>query len=85
MKAILSVVGALALMAGPAIGADLPLKAPLPPPAAVYNWTGSYLGVNAGGTWSSSNSVSTTATSVADFLVPYAPYAASGATGSTSA
>ena len=32
--------------------ADLPVKAqPLPPPAPVYNWTGFYAGVNAGGGW----------------------------------
>jgi outer membrane immunogenic protein len=32
--------------------ADLPVKAqPLPPPAPVYNWTGFYAGLNAGGAW----------------------------------
>jgi outer membrane immunogenic protein len=38
---------AIALLAGPAVAADLPLKAP-PLPVAVYNWTGCYVGLNAG-------------------------------------
>jgi outer membrane immunogenic protein len=37
---------------GVAFAADMPLKAPPPPPAPVYyNWTGFYLGVNLGGSW----------------------------------
>jgi len=49
---------ALALSAGSAFAADLPShKAPpyIPPPPPL--WTGFYLGVNAGYTWSESNSV----------------------------
>lgn len=38
------------LFAGPAIAADMPLKA-APPPVSIYNWTGFYAGVNAGGSW----------------------------------
>jgi len=56
-----TVVGALALAAGGrAFAADLP-PAPMPPPRApavyvpavipVYNWTGCYVGANAGGVW----------------------------------
>jgi len=38
------------LIAGPAIAADMPLKAPaLSAPA--FSWTGFYVGLNAGGTW----------------------------------
>jgi outer membrane immunogenic protein len=33
---------------GIAFAADMPIKAPLTAPAAVYNWTGWYVGVNAG-------------------------------------
>jgi outer membrane immunogenic protein len=45
-------VGALPiLLAGPAIAADMPLKAPPPPPAAVFGWTGFYAGLNVGGSW----------------------------------
>src|ERR1700689_4411253 len=34
-----------------ASAADLALKAPPPPPAPVYNWTGWYVGVNLGGSF----------------------------------
>jgi hypothetical protein len=30
----------LALIAGPAIAADMPVKAKAPPPVAVYDWSG---------------------------------------------
>jgi len=41
-------------VAGVASAADLPVKAP-PPVAAVYNWSGFYAGLNAGGTWGSTD------------------------------
>jgi len=37
-----------ALMAPPVVAAELPVKAPPPPPAPVYPWTGCYVGVNVG-------------------------------------
>jgi outer membrane immunogenic protein len=40
------------LTAGPALGADLPArKAPPPPPAPAFSWTGFYIGGNLGGAW----------------------------------
>lgn len=36
-------------------GADMPLKAPPPAPAAVYSWTGCYVGGNVGGIWEHDN------------------------------
>jgi outer membrane immunogenic protein len=36
---------------GPAIAADLPVKAPIAPPRPVLSWTGCYIGANAGGGW----------------------------------
>jgi len=45
-----------ALIIGPAMAADLPVKAPAykAPPAAVavYDWTGFYIGIHGGGAWS---------------------------------
>jgi outer membrane immunogenic protein len=45
--------GALAFSVTAANAADLPIKAPeiVPPPLPVYNWTGFYIGVNAGYGW----------------------------------
>jgi outer membrane immunogenic protein len=40
---------------GAASAADMPLKAPPPVAAAVYNWTGFYIGVNGGGIWGQNN------------------------------
>ncbi|MGH6837861.1 MAG: outer membrane protein [Methylocella sp.] len=70
-RLLLASVGAMALT-GAALAADLPSRAPPPvylPPPPVFTWTGLYAGINAGGTWSSSNSVQTTA-------VPIEPAAA---------
>jgi outer membrane immunogenic protein len=54
------------LFAGPAIAADMPLKAP-PPAAPALSWTGFYAGLNAGGSWGRARSdvdISGLATSV---------------------
>jgi outer membrane immunogenic protein len=40
-----------ALIAGPAIAADMPVKAAPPPPPVVYDWSGAYVGFNIGGAW----------------------------------
>jgi outer membrane immunogenic protein len=59
-----------ALLAGPAMAADMPVKAP-PPPAAVFSWAGFYAGLNAGGAWGRSDA----ATSVSCTPVPgFLPY-----------
>jgi outer membrane immunogenic protein len=36
---------------GAASAADMAVKAPPPPPVEVWNWTGFYIGLNAGGSW----------------------------------
>jgi outer membrane immunogenic protein len=80
----------LALFAGSAFAADLPSKkapAYLPPPPPPPLWTGFYVGLNAGGTWSESNSV--TVSSAPAFAnpillvnsVPFVAASAGGATG----
>jgi outer membrane immunogenic protein len=49
MKKVLGLAGAAFLFAGPAVAADLAVKAPVykaPPP--VFSWTGWYIGLNAG-------------------------------------
>jgi outer membrane immunogenic protein len=46
-KFLLGSVGLAAMFAGPALAADMPLKAP--PPVAYYSWTGCYVGVHVGG------------------------------------
>ena len=40
-----------AVMAGPAVAADMRVKAAPPPIAAVYDWSGLYFGGNVGGQW----------------------------------
>jgi len=47
---------AFGLATSQALAADMArpaYKAPLPPPAPIYNWTGCYVGVNIGGAWGS--------------------------------
>ena len=52
-KLLLGGVAFAALVAGPAMAADLAVKAPVyrAAPVAVYSWSGFYIGVNAGGAW----------------------------------
>jgi outer membrane immunogenic protein len=40
-----------ALIAAPAFAADMAVKAPAPAPAPVTNWTGFYVGIDAGAVW----------------------------------
>jgi outer membrane immunogenic protein len=60
MRKVLGLVGATLLFAGPALAADLAVKAPraatLMP---VFSWTGCYIGGNAGGVWGHSNTTET--------------------------
>src|SRR5262249_14512901 len=50
-KKFATAIPAIALIGTPAFAADMPVKAPPPSPAPVYNWTGWYVGVNAGGSF----------------------------------
>jgi outer membrane immunogenic protein len=49
-KILLGTVGLAAMLAGPAMAADMPVAAP-PPPPVYYDWTGAYIGANIGGVW----------------------------------
>ena len=69
---------AAALISGPAIGADMAVKAPLAAPPVVFSWTGIYIGGNLGDAWSRdhylSNHVSGTGTCLTSgFVVPCDP------------
>src|SRR6267378_4526262 len=50
-KFLLGSVGLAAMIAGPAMAADMPLKAP-PPVVSYYDWSGYYIGFSIGGMWS---------------------------------
>jgi outer membrane immunogenic protein len=50
-KFLLGSVGLAAMLAGPAMAADMPV-APPPPPVVYYDWSGAYIGGNVGGIWS---------------------------------
>jgi outer membrane immunogenic protein len=55
MRHVLS--GIACVIAVPALGADLPRKAPVMAPVApVYSWSGFYIGGHLGGTWGEKNS-----------------------------
>jgi outer membrane immunogenic protein len=47
----------LAASAFPAMAADMPLKAPPPPPAPIFTWSGCYLGGSVGGIWRQTDNV----------------------------
>src|SRR5262245_23400857 len=53
-KFLLSTAGIAAMLAGPAMAAELPVAAP-PPPPVYYDWSGVYVGANVGGIWSTVN------------------------------
>jgi outer membrane immunogenic protein len=60
-RTLLASAGAMALT-GAALAADLPSRAPPPvylPPPPIFTWTGLYVGINAGYTWSNNNTVDT--------------------------
>jgi outer membrane immunogenic protein len=48
MKVFLSVAAVTALVARPALAADMAVKVPPPPSPAAWNWTGPYLGIEGG-------------------------------------
>ena len=80
-RRLLGSVALPALLASPAFAADMPVKAP-PPPPAVYSWAGFYAGLNAGGAWGRSDAE----TSVSCGAVPgFANYFCNPAAGQANA
>jgi outer membrane immunogenic protein len=83
MKAIPGIIASVAaLLAGPAIAADMPVKVP-PMPPALPSWTGFYFGINAGGsfgadTTSQNTSFTSAALGSSVLLNSTAPLAAKG-------
>ncbi|MGJ0394717.1 MAG: outer membrane protein [Methylocystis sp.] len=78
MKKALSVAALALAMTGSALAADLPhYKAPPPPPPPPPPmWTGFYVGLNAGGTWSNSNTFGISTFAPSPF-VPLTPFGVS--------
>jgi outer membrane immunogenic protein len=71
MKRIVPVISALVLAAGgPAVAADLPVNAPVADAVPSYNWTGFYVGLNAGAAFSRGDATTTTAFSSVGYLDP---------------
>jgi outer membrane immunogenic protein len=50
-KILLGTVGLAAMLAGPAMAAELPVRPAPPPPPVYYDWSGAYIGANIGGVW----------------------------------
>jgi outer membrane immunogenic protein len=80
-KLLLTGVAFTALIAGPAIAADA--RAPVNRRPPVESWTGFYVGINAGGTWSENGSVNTVSFPRSDFLPGPASFATNSALGAT--
>jgi outer membrane immunogenic protein len=55
MKPTIAILALASITATSAQAADMAAKAPVAPAAAVYGWTGLYVGLNAGGVWGSSD------------------------------
>jgi outer membrane immunogenic protein len=64
---VLSAVAALVLGTTAAAAADLPMKVKAPPPVAIYDWTGFYIGIAGGGSLGQSNHIDR-ATGLSDTL-----------------
>lgn len=60
---------AVALIAGTAFAADMPLKAPPAAPAALPLWTGTYVGINGGYGWGTSNQTDFSGVTTGDYTI----------------
>jgi outer membrane immunogenic protein len=78
LKKLLFASAALALLTVPGFAADLPMKAPEYVPTPVYNWTGFYIGGNAGWGWGRSKSTEVSGTNAFPVGTLFAPRDTSG-------
>src|SRR5215470_20061923 len=78
-KILLGTVGLAALLAGPAMAADMRV-APPPPPVVYYDWSGAYVGGNIGGVWYQQNQHFPTPNAVVPFAQS-ADFSTSGSDG----
>jgi outer membrane immunogenic protein len=86
MKKLLLAGLAFGALVAPAFAADMPLKTPvyaMDPPPAPCVWCGFYIGANAGGTWSSDNSVAVNSVLTQDFAPGPSSYGAASAAGAS--
>ena len=72
LRKILMASVATATIAGSAMAADLPLRAPPPPyiPPPILTWQGFYVGVNGGAIWTNSRDFVTTGTDLGSTAFP---------------
>jgi outer membrane immunogenic protein len=80
-KILLGTVGLAAMLASPAMAADMRV-APPPPPVVYYDWSGAYVGFNVGGVWYDHNQHFPTPTAVTPaFPATSASFGTSGSDG----
>ena len=73
-KVLAGIAATVAIAATPsAFAADMPIKAGPPVVAATYNWTGVYVGLNAGGGWTSVDYLNTANTTAFGDVAPGPP------------
>jgi outer membrane immunogenic protein len=80
MKTLSGLAGAALLLSGPAFAADVATQAPAQGfPTPVYNWSGFYVGGNAGGAWGYSEARTSTVFNQAGYFIPTSPAAVTSA------
>jgi len=75
-KILLGTMGLAAMLASPAMAADMRVAAP-PPPPVYYNWSGVYAGGNIGGVWYDHHQHFPTPTAAPGLFFPSADFSAS--------
>jgi outer membrane immunogenic protein len=76
-KILLGSVGLAAMLAGPAMAADMRVPPPAPAPV-YYDWSGAYVGGNIGGVWYDHHQHFTTPTAAPALFLPSASFGTSG-------